>query len=40
MAMSTGFSNKIDKLKNKPKAEVLEDQYVRGLQDEIKYLEL
>jgi hypothetical protein len=34
------FTSKIDKLKNKPKTEALEDQYIKGLQDEIKYLEM
>ena len=32
------FNSKITKLKNKPKVEGLEDQYISGLQDEIKYL--
>ena len=39
-AFSSTFSSKIDKLKNKPKTEALEDQYIKGLQDEIKYLEM
>ncbi len=30
---STSFASKIDKLKNKPKTEALEDQYIKGLQD-------
>ena len=34
------FASKVSKLKNKPKVEGLEDQYINGLQDEIKYLEL
>ena len=38
--LSSTFTSKIDKLKNKPKTEVLEDQYIKGLQDEIKYLEM
>lgn len=37
-ALSSTFTSKIDKLKNKPKTEALEDQYIKGLQDEIKYL--
>jgi hypothetical protein len=36
--LSSTFTSKIDKLKNKPKTEILEDQYIKGLQDEIKYL--
>lgn len=32
------FNSKVNKLKNKPKVEGLEDQYISGLQDEIKYL--
>jgi len=32
-AFSSTFSSKIDKLKNKPKTEALEDQYIKGLQD-------
>lgn len=39
-AMSSTFTSKVDKLKNKPKTEALEDQYIKGLQDEIKYLEM
>lgn len=35
---SQSFSTKIQKLKNKPKKESLEDAYVKGLQDEIHYL--
>jgi len=38
--LSSTFTSEIDKLKNKPKTEVLEDQYIKGLQDEIKYLEM
>lgn len=38
--LSSTFTSKIDKLKNKPKTEALEDQYIKGLQDEIKYLEM
>jgi hypothetical protein len=34
------FNSKVNKLKNKPKVEGLEDQYISGLQDEIKYLEM
>lgn len=34
------FQSKVNKLKNKPKVEGLEDQYISGLQDEIKYLEM
>lgn len=37
---SSTFTAKIDRLKNKPKAEAVEEQYIRGLQDEIKYLEM
>lgn len=32
------FATKIEKIKNKPKKESLEDMYVKGLQDEIHYL--
>jgi len=32
------FTSKIEKIKNKPKKENLEDMYVKGLQDEIHYL--
>lgn len=32
------FSSKVTKLKNKPKVDSLEEQYISGLQDEIKYL--
>lgn len=39
-ALSSTFSDKITKIKNKPKTNVIEDQYVNGLQDEIKYLEM
>ena len=34
------FNSKVSKLKNKPKREAVEDQYITGLQDEIKYLEM
>lgn len=37
---SSTFTSKVDKLKNKPKTDALEDQYIKGLQDEIKYLEM
>lgn len=40
LATSTGFTSKIQKIKQKPKVEVIEDQYVKGLQDEINFLEL
>lgn len=39
-ASSQMFSSKVNKLKNKPKMEGLEEQYIGGLQDEIKYLEM
>lgn len=35
---ASNFTAKIDKIKNKPKTEAIEEQYIRGLQDEIKYL--
>lgn len=31
--LSSTFNSKIDRLKNKPKTEALEDQYIKGLQD-------
>ena len=37
-ALSSTFVTKIDRLKNKPKVEVIEDEYINGLQDEIKFL--
>ena len=37
---SKSFVNKVEQLKGRPVQETLEDQYVRGLQDEIQYLEL
>lgn len=40
VGLSSTFTSKIDKLKSKPKTEALEDQYIKGLQDEIKYLEM
>lgn len=39
-AYTTGFQQKVDKLKNKPKVEGLEDQYIKGLQDQINFLEM
>ena len=39
-ASTQSYASKIEKIKKRPQQETLEDQYVRGLQDEIKYLEL
>ena len=35
----TNFQQTVSNLKNKPTQKVLEDQYINGLQEEIKYLE-
>lgn len=37
---SSLFASKVSKLKARPKVEGLEEQYINGLQEEIKYLEL
>ena len=39
-ANTSSFPNRIEKMKKKPKVEALQDQYVKGLQDEIKYLQM
>ncbi len=37
---STTYTNKIEQLKNRPQKQSIEDQYIKGLQDEIHYLEM
>ncbi len=38
--ISQTFTSKIQKIKNRPKNDSLEQEYVKGLQDEIHYLEM
>ena len=40
MANSKSFVGRVEQLKGRPLQETIEDQYVKGLQDEIQYLEL
>lgn len=35
---STTYTSKIEQLKNRPNKQSIEDQYIKGLQDEIHYL--